>query len=72
MSSGPWKIKPNVMMTALRAFKRVTKLGNDEIEMRVNLDDSSFVICARSPEDPPTQTSQEWKLPDGLEKEIRP
>ena len=50
MSTGPWKTKPGVMMNALRAFKRVTKLDNDAIQMRVNLEDGSFLIGAKSPD----------------------
>jgi hypothetical protein len=71
MSTGPWKTKPSVYMNALRAFKRVTKLDNDALQMRVNLEDGSFLISAKSPGDPPAQTTDEWKLPDEPLPQVR-
>jgi hypothetical protein len=50
MSTGPWKAKPSVMMNALRAFKRVTKLSDDAIQLLVNPADGSFLISAKSPD----------------------
>jgi hypothetical protein len=52
MSTGPWKDKP--VLTALKAFKRVTKLGDDAIELLVNPEDKTVCIRARSPNHPQT------------------
>jgi hypothetical protein len=50
MSTGPWKDRP--VLTALKAFKRVTKLGDDAIELLVNPENKIVCIRARSPNHP--------------------
>jgi hypothetical protein len=74
MSRGPWKNKPITIANAVKGFQRATKLGNDSVCVLVNPRDGSVSICAKAPDQVPhAQTyTEEWKLPDEPDKEIRP
>jgi hypothetical protein len=71
MSRGPWKTKPSFLSNAIKGFKRGTNRSDDDICVLVNLKDGTALICAKSPGDPPAQTTDEWKLPDEPLPEVR-